>query len=212
MNHSEVNTPGRRSSPAPATSLPAGDAGEINFDLTKEDASPEERKEGFTLLKASAALPASSDRRQAYYDTIITPVHHSITDLQIGALEALTNGGRTLAPFEADLVIFLNKTLGDLSAITEQLREDNRGVGPRKSIYGAESPIRGTEKSLPANEPSGAEKALLVWSRKISLIDKVTNHCVLGHFLPDCKYHYSASVRVSRCTVGDLGQYRHSHC
>lgn len=197
MNHSEADILGRRSSPAPAASLSTGDAGEINFDLTKEDASPEERREGFSLLKASVAHPASSDRRQAYYDTIVTPVHHSIADLQIGALEALTNGGRTLVPFEAELVIFLNKTLGDLSTITERLREDNRGVGPRKSIYGAESPVRGTEKSLPASEPSGAEKALLVWSRRMFCNDKLTNHCITGHFLLDCEYHNSASVCVS---------------
>ena len=157
-----ASTPGRQSSPAPAIIQTDSNVREINFVLTKEDASLDERREGFTLLKASAAYPASSDRRQAYYDTIVTPTHHSIADLQISALDTLTNGGRTLVPFEAELVIFLNNTLKELSTVTERLREDKRGNGPRNSVYGAESPIRGVERTLPANEPSGAEKALLV--------------------------------------------------
>lgn len=162
MSYPRKNTPGRRSLPAAASFQPAEEIGDINFALTKEDASLEERREGFALLKASAAHPASSDRRQAYYDTIVTPAHHSIADLQIGALEVLTNGGRTLVPFEAELVVFLNNTLKDLLTITERLREDNRFIGPKNSIYGAESPNRGAERALPANEPFGAEKALLV--------------------------------------------------
>lgn len=162
MSHSRANTPGRKRSPAPAVFQPGNDIGEINFVLTKEDASLEERREGFALLKALAAKPASSDRRQAYYDTIVTPAHHSISDVQLGALDTLTNGGRVLAPFEAELVIFLNNTLKELSATTERLREDKRGIGSRNSIYGAESPTRGSERTLPVNEPTGAEKALLV--------------------------------------------------
>ena len=149
----------------------------------------EERKEGFAILKALAARPTSSDRRQAFYDTIVTPVNHSIVDLQIGSLDTLTDGGRILVPFEAELVIFLNNTLKELSTVTERHREERQGNGPRASVYGAESPNRVTEKTLPSNEPAGAEKALLVsacfpCSRLKPLTRRIT-----GHLLFDRKYH-----------------------
>ena len=162
MSDSKAGTPGRQDSPAPEAVQSTHDSSEINFHLTREDASVEERKEGFALLKTLVARPATSDRRQAFYDTIVIPVDHSIVDLQIGVLETLTDGGRTLVPFEAELVIFLNNTLKELSTVTERVREERRGNGPRTSVYGAESPHRGLEKTLPSNEPAREEKALLV--------------------------------------------------
>ena len=162
MSHQRVGTPGRHSSPAPESSQPGGDGGEINFDLTREDASLEARREGFTLLNTSAARPASSDRRQAFYDTITIPAHHSIADFQIGALDTLTNGGRNLAPFESELVTFLNQTLKELSTATERAREETRGNRPRAGgVWGDESPHREAERNLPSREPSGAEKGFL---------------------------------------------------
>ena len=197
MSLSGTGTPRRQSSPTAGAPQTTNDSGEINFHLTREDASVEERREGFALLKALAARPASLDRRQAYYDTIVTPANHSIIDLQIGALDTLTDGGRILVPFEAELLIFLNNTLKDLSIVTERLREEKRGNGPRASVYGAESPNRGAEKNLSSNEPVGAEKALLVGALTPCSSLKPLTRCITGHFLYDCKRHQSSSPCIS---------------
>ena len=164
MTSAKTGTPGRQYSPAPGAKSPNNDNGDIDFQLTREDASVEERRKGFSLLHTLAARSVSADRRQDYYDTIVIPTDYSIVDLQIGALDTLTDGGRVLVPFETGLIIFLNSKLKELSTVSERLRVENRDNGPRTSVYGSESPTRGSgsEKVLSSKEPAGAEKALLV--------------------------------------------------
>ena len=212
MTSKRTSPPRRDYSPPPGARPLNKNSGEINFQLTKENASIEERRAGFALLQTLAARSSSLDRRQDYYDTIVTPVDHSIVDLQIGCLDTLTESGRVLAPFEAELTIFLNNQLKEVSTITELQREASRGNGPRTSVYESESPVRGSSKTSPPKEPAGAEKALLVSRLSLFSYDSLLNTCIIGSFLPDSEYHHLSSQRVPRRTIGNTTDYRHNYC
>ena len=91
-------------------------------DLTLEDAPLKARKAGYALLRAFASLSESLSEREKLYTMIITPIAPSKASLQISALCHLTRNGVDLSPFEADLVVFLNSSLGSLSLAATSAR------------------------------------------------------------------------------------------
>lgn len=151
----DLGTPGRQDPRKVLAVRGTGENDDIKFELIREDASLEARRAGFNLLIQLGARPASSDKRQLYYDIIITPVDVSLVELQIRALHSLTQGGRDLVPFETEIVSFLNAVLSKSYDAAEQARTGAWGI--RSDTY----ILRDTTSAAPLREPVGAEKAML---------------------------------------------------
>jgi len=96
----------------------------VTEDLTRETATLEARKAGFTLLKASVSHSGvAPQERDRLFRMIITPAHPSIVSLQISALEDLTKHGTILQPFEAELIKFINSSLDTLFWASQDARK-----------------------------------------------------------------------------------------
>ncbi|MCJ1456105.1 Tuberous sclerosis 2-like protein [Mycoblastus sanguinarius] len=133
-------------------------------DLTTEDAPLEARNAGFVILKASAShLGLVSADRERLYFIIVTPIHSSEASLQISALNRLTGKGRYLAPFEADLVLFLNVSLDVLFRDAQEARELRFASIPARERSGNGLTNANSTKDLSskAKELLGEEKSLL---------------------------------------------------
>lgn len=122
-------------------------------DLTAETASLEARKAGFALLKASVSHSGILKERERFYSMIVTPVDSSQANLQISALRRLTKYGRELHPFEAKLVLFLNKSLPEWFAAAERARESRAGNRSTKTETKIETNIN------PPNFASGTSRS-----------------------------------------------------
>lgn len=212
MSQDIEGTPGGASL-GPATVAPIAQISQdINFDLTHEGASNEARRVGFAHLQALAARPASSDRRQTYFETITIPAQPCIADVQIEALESLTRDGRNVAPFASELADFLIKTLKDLFSNVERVREGSNGSNadlnfwrtqsnssrPQSDIRADRSRDIDRERISLVREPSGAEKALL---DTFYLITNMLQHNPDSFVGPQLKSLVDAVLKISKSTT-----------
>ena len=169
MSQDGPGTSGRQGSPNLANTPAETSSGDIDFEITREDASVEARRAGFVHLAQLASQPASSDRRQIFFETITVPVDNSAADLQIHALDILTKEGQDLSPFGSELIYYLNNVLRQLFVATENAREIGRDTKVQRTLWttednadeAASSTNAQRESKSPVKEASGPKKALM---------------------------------------------------
>lgn len=113
-------------------------------DFTLATASLENRLAGYDLLLASVSHSGiDSEERLKFFNVIkiwLPPAHAS---LQVSALEGLTQQGKQLSPFEADLAVFLNGLLEQVFEAAVQARS-----------------FHGRQRSQRSTDPIGEEVSL----------------------------------------------------
>ena len=213
MNRNSQGISGRQNSPAPTSASSSSRNADLDFELTREDASLEARKAGFTQLKALAGQHASSDKRHMYFEIITTPVDPSLADLQIDALEHLITNGQSLVPFESQVVTFLNRSLDQLFIVTEKSRETKSSSEADENVWAGQLPSTGKQQSKseggvgPSKEPAGAERAFLDIFYLIEKVLMAHSHAFQGdqiHILLDSVANITKRTTMRRALRGSL--------
>lgn len=97
-------------------------------DLTTENAPLNARRSGFVLIEACTSRLNDLEDRYRLFSLVISRIASSEVSLQISALNTLTTGGLDLAPFEVELVVFLNSLLYESFSAATQAREEAAGA------------------------------------------------------------------------------------
>ena len=159
--------------------------------LTRENASIEQRKAGYSLLKAAASQPATPEKRREYYDQIITPVDRSIAHLQIEALVCLTDSGKEIEPFITDIVNFLNVKLVELTQATESARRRNATSAPSTSVQEATQSTRTASTRISSGTATHSELDTTTTTKESANVEKALADTF--YLISDiCSYHGNA--------------------
>ena len=142
-------------------------------DFTSGTAPLDIRIAGYDLLLASAGHTGlDTGERLKFFNLIIIPLPSSHANLQVLALEKLTQEGRLLSPFETQLVHFLNGLVKEVFDAAVQARS-----------------MRKRQGSLRSNDPIGEEVSL---TSLLILIEKIVR------FNPDVFQQEALALLINR--------------